>query len=87
MKWPSVRDTVVALLAIPVACSLICSIVWSLRWPLVGDASLMHYVVFLMSKGMKPYKAIHDINLPGTYFSEFSRNAIPRHWRPGLAPL
>lgn len=39
----------------------------SLRWPLVGDASLMHYVVFLSGRGMVPYKDIVDVNLPGTY--------------------
>lgn len=42
----------------------------SLRWPLVGDASLMHYVIFLQSKGLIPYRDIIDINLPGTYAFE-----------------
>jgi hypothetical protein len=43
--------------------------VWSTRhWPLVGDASLMHYVVFLMQHGMAPYRDIVDINMPGSYF-------------------
>ncbi|GGA71647.1 hypothetical protein GCM10011507_24060 [Edaphobacter acidisoli] len=39
----------------------------SLHWPLVGDASLMHYVVFLAGRGLTPYKDIVDVNLPGTY--------------------
>lgn len=47
----------------------------SLRWPLVGDATLMHYVVFLISRGWVPYKNIVDINFPGAYFFEF----IPMH--------
>lgn len=39
----------------------------SIHWPLVGDASLMHYVVFLAERGRIPYKDIVDVNLPGTY--------------------
>jgi hypothetical protein len=48
------------------ACLLI---VRTLHWPLVGDASLMHYVVFLMQHGMAPYRDIVDINMPGSYFT------------------
>ena len=40
------------------------------HWPLVGDATLMHYVVFLTRHGMKPYADIIEINLPGSYFFE-----------------
>ncbi len=42
----------------------------SLHWPLVGDAALMHYVVFLADHGMVPYRDIVDVNLPGTYLVE-----------------
>jgi hypothetical protein len=42
----------------------------SRHWPLVGDASLMHYVIFLRQQGLLPYKDIVEINLPGTYFAE-----------------
>jgi hypothetical protein len=35
------------------------------HWPLVGDASLMHYVAFLMDHGMRPYRDIAEINMPG----------------------
>ena len=38
---------------------------WS--WPLTGDASLMHYVVFLMHHGKEPYRDIIDMNLPASY--------------------
>ncbi|HEY4380927.1 MAG TPA: hypothetical protein VGN01_11315 [Acidobacteriaceae bacterium] len=38
------------------------------HWPLVGDAALMHYVVFLMDHGFAPYRDIIDPNMPGTYF-------------------
>ena len=44
--------------------------VFSLRWPLVGDASLMHYVVFLWKHGAAPYRDIVDVNLPGSYLAE-----------------
>jgi hypothetical protein len=44
----------------------------SRRWLLVGDASLMHYVVFLMERGMAPYRDIVDVNLPGTYAVEWA---------------
>jgi hypothetical protein len=40
------------------------------HWPLVGDAPLMHYVVFLMDHGRIPYRDIVDINMPGTYLIE-----------------
>jgi hypothetical protein len=40
------------------------------HWPLVGDASLMHYVVFMMDHGFDPYRDIVDPNMPGTYLIE-----------------
>ncbi len=39
-------------------------------WPLTGDASLIHYVVFLMHHGIQPYRDIVDMNLPGAYVLE-----------------
>lgn len=52
--------------AITVICAL-AFVFTSLHWPLVGDASLMHYVIFLADRGRVPYKDIIDVNLPGTY--------------------
>jgi hypothetical protein len=40
------------------------------RWPLIGDAVLMHYIVFLMHHGMAPYRDIVDPNLPTTLWIE-----------------
>jgi hypothetical protein len=40
------------------------------HWPLMGDAALMHYVVFLMDHGMAPYRDIVDPNMPATLFIE-----------------
>ncbi len=49
---------------------------WHARhWPLVNDAALMRYVVFLMHRGMAPYRETGDINFPGAY-------AIP--WLSGV---
>ena len=41
------------------------------QWPLVGDATLMRYVVFLMRHGMAPYRDIIDMNMPGSYLAEW----------------
>ena len=45
-------------------------VVASIHWRLAGDASIMHYVNFLMARGLAPYRQIIDINLPGSYFME-----------------
>ncbi len=42
----------------------------SRRWPLVGDAPLIHYCVFLMQHGLAPYREIVDPNQPGTFAVE-----------------
>lgn len=41
------------------------------HWPLVGDAPLLHYVVFLAQHGRIPYREIFDPNMPGSYFVEW----------------
>ncbi len=40
------------------------------HWPLMGDAVLMHYIVFLMHHGMAPYRDIVDPNMPTTLVVE-----------------
>ncbi len=45
-------------------------VVSTYRWPLIGDAALMHYLVFLTGHGMAPYRDIVDMNMPGTYLIE-----------------
>ena len=42
----------------------------SLRWPIVWDAQVMHYVRFLLTRGLQPYSEITDMNMPGTYLTE-----------------
>jgi hypothetical protein len=39
-------------------------------WPLVHDASIMHYMVFLMEHGLAPYRDVPDFNMPGAHLSE-----------------
>lgn len=63
------RSAGIALSLFLIGC-LAASLVASRNWPLVGDASLMHYVVFLMHQGWAPYRQIIDINQPGAYFFE-----------------
>ena len=62
-----IRWLTMLLLAVPVSFY----VVWSLRWPLIGDASLMHYVAFLMDHGRAPYREIFDINFPGAYLPDW----------------
>jgi hypothetical protein len=46
--------------------------VWiAYAWPLVHDAPLIHYVVFLMQHGRAPYRDIVEMNMPGTYILEW----------------
>jgi len=52
-----------------VSCALALGAAW--RWPLVGDAALMRYVLFLLHAGRAPYRQIVDINLPGSYLVEW----------------
>jgi len=51
-------------------------VVGTIHWPLVGDASLMHYVVFLMQHGMAPYRDIVDMNMPGSYLVEWAQMRV-----------
>lgn len=73
------------------SCLLALYAAWS--WPLVGDAALMRYVVFLLHAGRAPYRQITDINLPGSYLLEasamhvFGANAIGLRIYDGLLSL
>ncbi len=43
---------------------------YTLRWPMMVNAPVMHYVVFLMRHGLSPYRDITDMNMPGAYLME-----------------
>jgi thiamine transporter ThiT len=46
--------------------------VWSWHWPLVGDASLIHYIAFLIQRGWAPYRQLGDMNMPGSFLIELA---------------
>jgi hypothetical protein len=51
-----------------IGCSVI-FVVMTRHWPMVGDAALLHYDVFLMQHGWAPYRDFLDINMPGAYWA------------------
>jgi hypothetical protein len=57
------------------ACLAVCAalfFVWSWHWPLLGDASLIHYIAFLIERGWRPYAQLGDMNMPGSYLIEIA---------------
>lgn len=44
----------------------------SLHWPLVNDAAVMHYMSFLMDRGLAPYRDFGDMNMPGCYLTDWA---------------
>jgi hypothetical protein len=71
-----VRNGIARLFRATLAASLgVCALlyfVWSWRWPLVGDASLIHYIGWLIERGWAPYREIGDMNMPGSYLIELA---------------
>ncbi len=57
-------------LAASLLISALLSLVWTIHWPLVGDAALIHYIVFLTGHGMAPYRVLGDMNMPGSFLVE-----------------
>jgi len=43
----------------------------SIHWPLAGDATLIHYIGFLMDRGSAPYRDIADYNFPRAYMIDY----------------
>jgi hypothetical protein len=63
------------------AALIVCSIVFVVmtrHWPVVGDAALLRYCVFLIQHGWAPYRDFTDINMPGAYLA----TAIGMHLAP-----
>ena len=48
----------------------------TLHWQIVWDQSVIRYVRFLMSRGMRPYSDITDMNMPGCYLAEAAGMAV-----------
>ena len=59
-------------LAASLSVSALLYFAWSWRWPLVGDASLIHYIGWLIGRGWAPYREIGDMNMPGSYLIEMA---------------
>ncbi len=59
-------------LAASLSLSALAFFVWSWRWPLVGDASLIHYIAWLIGRGWAPYRELADMNMPGSYLIEIA---------------
>jgi hypothetical protein len=51
-----------------IACSAIFAVM-TCHWPMVGDAALIRYSVFLIQHGWAPYRDFVDINMPGAYLA------------------
>ncbi|MDF2435053.1 MAG: hypothetical protein JWP44_4684 [Mucilaginibacter sp.] len=52
------------------------------HWPMVGDAALLHYSVFLIEHGWAPYRDFADINMPGAYWATGAAMKLP--WQPDV---
>ena len=59
-------------LAIVLTVCTVLFVVWSRHWPLLGDASIIHYLSFLIEHGMAPYRDIHEMSFPGTFLIEIA---------------
>jgi hypothetical protein len=59
-------------LAASLSLSALLFFLWSWRWPLVGDASLIHYIGWLIERGWVPYRDLGDMNMPGSYLIEIA---------------
>jgi hypothetical protein len=56
---------------LPLAAAAVWFVVASIHWPLIGDASQIHYICFLMDHGMAPYRVAGDMNMPGALLLEW----------------
>jgi hypothetical protein len=54
--------------AVLIVCSVV-FVVMTRHWPMVGDAALIRYIVFLIQHGWAPYRDFVDVNMPGAYLA------------------
>jgi hypothetical protein len=54
--------------AVLIACAAI-FVLMTRHWPMVQDAALLHYDVFLIQHGWAPFRDFVDINMPGAYWA------------------
>ncbi len=55
---------------VALAAALIAFVVQTRHWPMLVNAPVMHYVNFLIDHGLRPYRDITDMNMPGAYLLE-----------------
>ncbi|MFL6426729.1 MAG: glycosyltransferase family 39 protein [Acidobacteriaceae bacterium] len=60
-----------------IGCAIV-FVVMTRHWPVVGDAALIRYSVFLIQHGWAPYRDFTDINMPGAYLA----TALGMHLAP-----
>lgn len=70
-KRPSADPAIIWLLTAFLAAWLGLFVWTTRRWPLVGDASIIQYVAFLMGHGFAPYRQIVEMNFPGSYLVQW----------------
>ncbi len=58
-------------LAAVLALCCVLFVFFSRHWPLIGDATLVHYLVLLLDHGFSPYRTIVDAQMPGTYLLDW----------------
>ncbi len=63
---------IVSALCTILAFSVAVSLVLSRHWGIAQDTPLIHYVVFLMDHGFAPYRDIIEMNMPGSYMTEWA---------------
>ena len=58
-------------------------VVLTRHWPVVSDAALMQYTVFLIRHGWVPYRDFLDVNMPGAYLVTAAALHLPGSVDPG----
>ena len=51
--------------------SILALVAFTWKWGMFGDATLLHYEVFLAERGWVPYRDLREINPPGSYLPLF----------------
>jgi hypothetical protein len=69
-------------LAAVLALAVVVFVALTRHWPMVGDAALLHYSVFLIEHGWAPYRDVPDINMPGAYWATAAGMKLP--WQPDV---
>ena len=72
--WPVL---VLWMCMLPLTYFLLRMVLYARTWPIVHDAAIMRYVVFMIGSGRAPYTGMIEMNLPGALMSEwFGQNVF-----------